>query len=214
MPATPSLLPPNATAFERAVEQALTRMAAIDTPVATLMDPAAIDAGVLPFLAWHLSVDRWEADWSDAVKRATVATAIADQRRKGTPASVKAVLASFDDLLDLVEWHRTTPRGVPHTFEIRLPLGAAGGPRSRAAFAEAILRDVARVKPARSHGTLVQLLRVAGRASVQSVARVLGETRLPMAFTDDRSQPWDALLQTEDGEPIQSADASFLDTRP
>ncbi|PZT91663.1 phage tail protein I [Sphingomonas sp.] len=211
---TPSLLPPNATAFERAVERALSRVTAIDTPVSTLMDPATIDAAVLPFLAWHLSVDRWETDWTDAAKRAAVADAIAEQRRKGTPASVDRVLADFDDLLQLVEWHETTPRGRPHTFEIRLPLGADGGPRSRAAFADAIIRDVARVKPARSQGTLVQLIPVAGRAGIQSVARVLGETRLGMTYTDDRSQPWDALLQTENGEPIQSADGTYLDTRP
>ncbi|KQM88464.1 hypothetical protein ASE67_01515 [Sphingomonas sp. Leaf23] len=215
MPDTPdSLLPPNATAFERAVESALSRVTAIDTPVATLMHPAQIDASVLPFLAWHLSVDRWEADWSEATKRAAVADAITAQRRKGTPASVDAVLADFDDLLELVEWHQTTPRGTPHTFEIRLPIGAEGGPRSRAAFADAILRDVARVKPARSQGTLVQQLAVAGRAGVQSVARILGDTRIGLTFTDDQSQPWVTLLQTEDGEPLQQDDGTFLDTAP
>jgi len=214
MPATPSLLPPNATAFERAVESALSRITTIETPVATLMHPATIPAPVLPFLAWHLSIDRWGEDWSEARKRAAVADAIAAQRRKGTPASVDAVLADFDALLELVEWHQMTPRGTPHTFEIRLPLGVEGGARSRADFADAILRDVARVKPARSHGTLVQLLGVAGRAGVQSVARLLGTTRLDLTFTDDRSQPWDTLLQTEDGEPLQSDDRTFLDTAP
>lgn len=214
MPDTPSLLPPNATAFERSIEAALTRVTSIDTPVASLMDPATIPATALPFLAWHLSVDRWDADWSDTTKRTAVADAIAAQRRKGTPASVDAVLASFDDLLRLVEWHQTIPRGRPHTFEVRLPLGPRGGRRATAAFAEAIIRDVARVKPARSHMTLVQQLHSTGAIGIQAVARAAGQRRVDLAYALDASQPWDRLLQTEDGEPLQSADATFLDTAP
>ncbi len=208
---THSLLPPNATRFERAVESALSRVTAIDTPVATLMDPAAIGADVLPFLAWHFSVDRWEVDWSESVKRATVATAIADQRRKGTPASVEDVLASFDDLLDLVEWHRMTPRGDPHTFEMRLHLGSAGGRRATAAFAEAIVRDVARVKPARSHGTLVQLAASIGIADMIGAGATAGFARLDTDAVHDTDPVWGRLLQTELGEPIQSEDGQMLE---
>ncbi|MEH3040051.1 MAG: phage tail protein I [Sphingomonas paucimobilis] len=212
MPApSDSLLPPNATPFERAVERALSRMADIDTPIATLMDPATIDATVLPFLAWHLSVDRWEADWSEATKRATVASAIADQRRKGTPASVKAVLASFDDLLDLVEWHRTTPRGRPHTFEMHLHLGAAGGTRASAAFAEAIVRDVARVKPARSHGTLVQRAASLGIAELVGAGSTAGFARIDAAGVHDTDAIWGRRLQTEQGEPFETQTGQLLE---
>lgn len=211
MPDTPSLLPPNATRFERAVERALARMAAIETPVATLMDPAAIDATVLPFLAWHLSIDRWDADWSEATKRAAVASAIADQRRKGTPASVEAVLADFDALLTLVEWHRMTPRGRPHTFEIRLPLGSAGGKRATAAFAERIVEEVARVKPARSHGTLIQLAASAGIVQSLAAGATAGFARLDTTAVHDADPVWERWLQTELGEPIQSESAQLLE---
>lgn len=211
MPDTPSLLPPDATPLERALESAALRVTAIDVPVQALVDPVAIPAHVLPFLAWHLSVDRWESDWSDATKRAAVADAIAAQRRKGTPASVKAVLASFDDLLTLVEWHRATPRAAPHTFEIRLPLGSAGGQRATAAFAEKIVREVARVKPARSHGTLVQMAATAGIAQVMGAAATAGFARLDTAAVHDTGDIWARLLQTELGEPIESEDAQMLE---
>ncbi len=211
MPDTPSLLPPNATAFERAVETALVRVTAIDTPVATLMDPAALDASVLPFLAWHLSIDRWDSGWSETTKRMAVADAIAAQRRKGTPASVEAVLADFDDLLELVEWHRATPRAAPHTFEIRLPLGSAGGHRATAAFAEQIVSEVAGVKPARSHGTLVQMAATAGLAQIFGAAATAGFARLDTAAIHDTDAIWGRLLQTELGEPIESETGQMLE---
>lgn len=211
MPDTPSLLPPNATRFERAVERALTRMAAIETPVATLMDPTAIDATVLPFLAWHLSIDRWDADWSEATKRAAVASAIADQRRKGTPASVEAVLADFDDLLTLVEWHQTTPRGTPHTFDMILPIGSAGGTRATAAFAERIVEEVARVKPARSHGTLVQRAASLGIAELLGAGSTAGFARLDAASVHDTGDIWARLLQTEQGEPFETQTGQLLE---
>lgn len=211
MPDTPSLLPPDATPLERALESAARRVTAIDTPVQALVDPAAIPANVLPFLAWHLSVDRWEVEWTDATKRAAVADAIAAQRRKGTPASVEAVLASFDDLLELVEWHWATPRAAPHTFEIRLPLGSTGGTRATAAFAEKIVQEVARVKPARSHGTLVQMAATAGIAQVMGAAATAGFARLDTDAVHSIDAIWGCLLQTELGEPIESEDAQMLE---
>ncbi len=212
MPDTPdSLLPPNATRFERAVESALSHMTAIATPVATLMNPSAIPAKALPFLAWHLSIDRWGAGWSEAKKRAAVADAIPAQRRKGTPAAVETVLASFDPDFDLVEWHQTTPRGVPHTFEMLLPIGSAGGERATAAFAEAVVQDVARVKPARSHGTLVQLAATAGIAQVLGAAATTGFARLDTAGVHDASSIWGRLLQTENGEPFETDAGQLLE---
>jgi len=189
----------------------LGRMTAIDTPVATLMNPAAIDAAVLPFLAWHLSIDRWEVDWPEATKRAAVADAIIAQRRKGTPASVEAVLATFDDLLDLVEWHQTTPRGRPHTFEIRLPLDGKGGKRATAAFAEQVVAEVARVKPARSHGTLLQMAASAGLTQVLGAAATTGFARLDTDAIHDTDAIWGRLLQTELGEPIESEIGQMLE---
>lgn len=209
-----SLLPPNATRLERAIEATIGRASAIEDPVDTLNRPATIAGDLLPWLAWQFSVDRWEPDWTEARKRQAITTAIVDHRRKGTPAALERLLVDHDPGLIVVEWFEQSPRATPHTFEIRVPIDGSGGPRSTAAFAETVLRDVANVIPARSHPTMVQLLGVSGAIGIQGVARLVGTARSETAFTIDDSQPWDALLQTEDGEPLQSDDATFLDTRP
>ena len=215
---TNSLLPPNATAFERALEAGAARIVGLDAP-ANIDDPMTCPVALLPWLAWGLSVDTWDGDWSEADKRAAVAGSLELHRRKGTPMSVETVLSRFDQLARLVEWHETTPRGTPHTFEIRVPMvlaggSAPGGRRASAAFADAIIREVGRVKPLREHMRLVQEIAVAGAIGIQGVIRAAVYTRTDADIIIDTSPDWAAYLQTEDGEPIEAGDGSYLDTRP
>jgi phage tail P2-like protein len=212
---TNSLLPPNATAFERALEASAARILDVETP-ADIDDPATCPAYVLPWLAFGLSVDTWDADWTEADKRAAIADSMELHRRKGTRMSVEVVLARFDRLARLVEWHQATPRAAPHTFEILLPIASEraqpGGTRATAAFAEAIIREISRVKPLREHMRLVQTLDALASVGMQAVARPVAVDQSAYVATDDQSQPWDALLQTENGEPLQSEAGAFLDT--
>jgi phage tail P2-like protein len=213
-----SLLPPNSTPLERALE-AGARPEPLATPAASIDDPATCPADLLPWLAWGLSVDTWDADWSEADKRAAVAGSIEMHRRKGTRLSVETVLARFDRLAQLVEWHQASPRRAPHTFDIVVPMvladgTAPGGRRATAAFADAIVREVSRVKPLREHLRLVQQIAVAGAVGIQGVVRALSYTRTDADMVIDRSPEWAFWLQTEDGEPIEAGDGTFLDTRP
>lgn len=211
-----SLLPPNATLLEHALERG-SLVAGLDPP-ADIDDPYACPAWVLPWLAWGLSVDTWDADWSEADKRAAVAGSIDLHRRKGTRLSVETILARFDQLARIVEWHEATPRALPHTFEIILPIAAdgvvAGGTRATAAFAEAIVREVHRVKPLREHFVLVQGLDAVAGIGVQAVARSVVTMREEMQLVVDSSQPWAALLQDENGEPLDDDTGNYLDTTP
>lgn len=216
---TNSLLPPNATALERALEAGGGRFDAIDTPAGSIDDPATCPAAVLPWLAWGLSVDSWDPDWTEAEKREAVAHSIEMHRRKGTRLSVETVLARFDSLARLIEWHEAQPRRPAHTFDIVVPMvlpdgTTPGGRRSSAAFAEAIIREIARVKPLREHMRLIQQVDVAGAVGIETVARVLAWIRSDAAITIDTSPDWAAYLQTEDGEPLQAEIGDFLDTRP
>lgn len=203
----PTLLPHNASPLERALEQAAARIADVPVPLKELWDPWACPIELLPWLAWALSTDRWEVDWSEDKKRQTVADAIDLQRKKGTPAAVESVLKSFDDLLTLTEWFEVG--GEPHTFGINLPLisanGDLGGYRSSRAFAEAIIRDVWAAKPARSHFTLTQSLEGAATVDIVGAGRTAGYQRADMlADTATASQSsWDAFLTTETGEPLE-----------
>lgn len=207
-----SLLPPNATLLERALERGTARVDAIDAPLDTLVNPATIAAEWLPWLAWGLSVDTWEAEWNEATKRQAVSDAIELHRRKGTRWAVENVLARIDALAEVVEWHEAQPALDVHTFEIRVPIDANSGSRALAAVPETIVRDVVRVKPLREHLIVVQSLTGDSGVGVHAVARTLLARRDDAALTDDRSQPWDTLLQTEEGEPMQAETGTLLDT--
>jgi phage tail P2-like protein len=213
-----SLLPPNATKLERALEQGV-RPEPFDTPAAVIDDPLACPAHLLPWLAFGLSVDTWDADWSEADKRDAIARSIEMHRLKGTRLSVDTVLARFDRLARVVEWHEAEPRRAAHTFDVVLPMvlddgTAPGGRRASATFAEAIIRDVARVKPLREHLRLVQQIRSHGTIGIEAVMRVVSYLRHDATMILEHSPDWAAYLQTEIGEPLQSDDDTFLDTRP
>lgn len=215
---TNSLLPPNATRLERALEVGGARIVDVHAP-ADIDDPMTCPVELLPWLAWGLSVDTWDADWTEADKRAAVAGSIELHRRKGTRMSVETVLGRFDQLARLVEWHQATPRRPAHTFDVIVPMVvggvAAGGRRATAAFADAIVREVARVKPLREHMRLVQRITAAGAVGIQGVVRAVSYTRTDATMTIDTSPSWAAFLQTEDGEPIEDGSSgTFLDTTP
>ncbi|WP_312490903.1 phage tail protein I [Sphingomonas sp.] len=215
-----SLLPPNATPLMRALEAGATLRPDIDVGALAdaVADPMTAPAFLLPWLAYGESVDAWDADWSEEDKRATIASSIAQHRIKGTRASVETVLSRFDELARLVEWHEASPRRPAHTFDVIVPMvlpdgTAPGGRRASAAFADAIVREIARVKPLTEHMRLVQEIRTVGAVGITGVVRAYSYTRADATMTIDRSPDWAAYLQTEDGEPIEAGDGSFLDTR-
>ena len=96
-----SLLPPNSTATELALETATARASDIDVPVDLLWRPEACPAALLPWLGWALSVDDWSAEWSDEHKREVIAASIAIHRAKGTVWSIRRALrlAGFPDAI-------------------------------------------------------------------------------------------------------------------
>ncbi len=97
------LLPPNATELERVLEQSTARLAQAPAPLRELWRPEACPAGLLPWLAWGLSVDEWDPDWPEEVKRGAIAESVELHRRKGTVWAVKAVLDRIGALYDLTE---------------------------------------------------------------------------------------------------------------
>lgn len=210
---------PNATLLERALAAASARIGNVPMPLAEIWDPSTCPLTDLPWMAWSLSVDTWDADWTEATKRDAVASSIAEHRLKGTRYSVERVLARFDDLARLVEWHETTPRGTPHTFEVMLPVvledgTAPGGARTTAAFAEQVIREIARTKPLREHFQLVQTLALAGGVGIQGVARSALFQREDLTLTIDDTLPWADFLTAETGEPLQDGAGTFLDATP
>ena len=145
-----SLLPPNATALETAIEAATARIADVPVPNASLWTPATCPAALLPWLAWALSVDEWDGTWPEARQRAVIAASVGVHRRKGTRGAVAAALAAAGYETELVEWFADSPAGAPYTF--RAVVDITGRSITEAIQAEAI-RLIEASKNVRSHMT-------------------------------------------------------------
>jgi len=83
-----TLLPPNRTQFEEAVDLTAARIDDLPVDVRKLVKPYEIPSHHLPWLSWGLSVDLWEADWTEAKHRSLTARSLPMHARKGTEASI------------------------------------------------------------------------------------------------------------------------------
>ena len=178
---TTSLLPPNATTPELALEAATTRIDAIKTDIRALWSPDDCPEELLPWLAWSLSLDSWSAGWSETVKRARVRAAIAIARRKGTAESVASVVESFGGAVTLREWWQDGGTGVPHTFDLVLTLASMNGRAATAAFVDAVIAEVERTKPVRSHFTFTQGIATGAGLELAAFARPVTYARLTVS---------------------------------
>lgn len=104
-----TLLPPTATGLARAMDVLEGRLLRLPVEMIT-KDPAAVDVAWLDQLAWEMSVDVWDPDWPEDVKRSVIAASVEVHRFKGTPHAIRTALAGFDVDTELLEWFE--PEGV------------------------------------------------------------------------------------------------------
>ncbi|EDM0699739.1 phage tail protein I, partial [Salmonella enterica subsp. enterica serovar Newport] len=76
---------------------------------------------LLPYLAWALSVDRWDKNWPEETKRKTIKASWEIHQKKGTIRALRNVVEPFGYLIRVVEWWQEN--GTPGTF--RLEIGAS-----------------------------------------------------------------------------------------
>ncbi|RMM27156.1 phage tail protein I [Pseudomonas syringae] len=113
-----SLLPLNSTQLEHAIEVATNEVTQI--PLRTLYNPQTCPAHLLYHLAWAWSVDRWDDEWSEPVKRAAIAASFFIHARKGTIGAIRRVVEPLGYLIDVMEWWETVPQGIPGTFALKV----------------------------------------------------------------------------------------------
>ena len=208
------LLPPNATPLERGLESVTARLSDVPVPLRDLWNPATCPAHLLPWLGWGLSIDFWDASWTEAEKRVAIAGTIERQRRKGTRASLGEVIDRIDPLIRIVEWFEDRDTMDPHTFRLELPLAADSNVVFDETLVRALLRDIAAVKPLRSHMRVVHKLRADAAAYILSGATIAGLRRLDhiVDLAAPADPAWATYLQTEEGEPVRAPDGAFLET--
>lgn len=156
-----TLLPNNATGGELALEQATARVGAVPIGIRPLWNPDTCPADLLAWLAWSLSVDNWDPNWSEGVKREVIRQSVKVHKRKGTKGAVVEALmaAGYGDavvfendaaevyngaiLYDGSITHATPDHWAEYRVQLARPISNAQADQVRA-----ILADVA---PLRSH---------------------------------------------------------------
>jgi phage tail P2-like protein len=181
---SPSLLPPNTTPLERAMEGADARVLSMRMGHADIKNPSRCPAPLLPWLAWELSLDTWDSAWPEHIKRQRIASAINIQRHKGTAGSVRDVIESFGGTVVIREWWEQEPRGNPHTFELLLILSGRPGIDPSAKYVEDVIAEVNRTKPVRSHFTFTQGAEFEERLGVIAAFRPAVYRRMNISFKD------------------------------
>lgn len=113
-----NLLPPNSTSFEKKIVQTTSKLADLNADLSSLIRVDDAPSDFLSILAWQFSVDRWQDDWSDEVKRAQIKNSIKVHTYKGTNFALRSIVESFGYSLTVHEWWQESPMNVPGTFQI------------------------------------------------------------------------------------------------
>jgi phage tail P2-like protein len=196
----PDLLPPNATPQERAISLAVDRLPTV--PIKTLWTPQTCPEAQLPWLAWALSVDDWDATWPVETKRQVIADSIEQHRKKGTVGALRRALQRLGYEVEIDE-----ATGVAYTFRLRVRV-RAGDSAGGAVAEDALNRSVTvalRQKNARS--ALLETLYVAETDAAGLF--IGGVTMSGLSYeakvTADYTLPPSALTITQTGAATVSA---------
>ncbi|MDZ1464130.1 phage tail protein I [Klebsiella quasipneumoniae] len=119
-----SLLPPSSTAWMRGVEGATARLSTITVALRTLWTPTACPVDLLPYLAWALSVDRWDKSWPATKKVTAIQQSYWLHRRKGTRAAVRRVIEDMGFSATFAEWFDVGDE--PGTFRLEVDVNEVG----------------------------------------------------------------------------------------
>jgi phage tail P2-like protein len=127
------LLPPYATKQERALANTVSRISNIPVRIKDLWNPQTCPIGILPWLAWSLSVDDWNSSWSEQQKRNAVAASVQVHRTKGTIGALKRALEALGYEVFIDE------SGAAYTFRL---LVNVAGQTYESSFGEEVFQQI------------------------------------------------------------------------
>jgi len=118
-----NLLPSNSTEFERGFELAARQQIQLNVDVIkALWNPQSCPLNLLPWLAWALSVDVWDNDWPEEVKRNMVKNSIDVHRHKGTVHAVRTAVEAVYSNSEVREWF--SYGGDPYKFKVNIDVNS------------------------------------------------------------------------------------------
>ena len=113
-----NLLPPNTTQLEKKITEVSASAFNLNGDLSSLIRIDDAPSDYLSILAWQFSVDRWQDDWPDEIKRAQIKNSIKVHRHKGTNYALRQIVESFGYSLSVHEWWQEAPMNEPGTFQI------------------------------------------------------------------------------------------------
>ncbi|MNE37996.1 Phage tail protein [compost metagenome] len=114
----------------------------------TLWNWRTCPVNLLPYLAWALSVDRWDETWPEATKRSVIASSFFVHQHKGTISALRRVVELLGFLIEVREWWQLNEE--PGTF--RLVVGVLDNGITDEMYQE-LQRLIHDAKPASRHLT-------------------------------------------------------------
>ncbi len=154
----PSLLPPNSTFLEQSVATVNSALADLNTPLRALWNPATCPTALLPYLAWSVSVTRWNRNAPESLKRQAIQHAFILHQHKGTLHALRQVLEPLGYQIQVASWWEIIPPDPAGTFrlQVNLPDGAELTEAQRIEI-EILIEDV---KPVSRHVIGLMLTRI------------------------------------------------------
>lgn len=161
-----TLLPPNATPLMQRIENACQQATTLPIPLRQLWNTQTCPVYLLPYLAWAMSVDRWDPAWSDEVKRAAIEQAHFIHQHKGTIAAIRRAVEPLGYLIRVTEWWQDGQ--APGTFT--LDIGVQNNGITEEMYQE-LERVIDSAKPVSRHLTKLSIhLDVSCRAPVAATS--------------------------------------------
>ncbi|WP_034911899.1 phage tail protein I [Erwinia sp. 9145] len=142
------LLPVGSSTLEVAAAGAAANIMRVPVPLRQLWNPATCPTALLPWLAWALSVDRWDEAWPEATKRSVIAASFFVHQHKGTLSALRRVVEPLGFLIQIQEWWQLDEE--PGTFRLVVGVLDSGITDEMYQELERLINDA---KPASRHLT-------------------------------------------------------------
>ncbi|SDR07525.1 phage tail protein I [Pseudovibrio sp. Tun.PSC04-5.I4] len=173
-----------------------------------LTNPDETPARYLPFLAYEASVDFWDEEWLEDVKRKAIRQSYIIHRFKGTIHAIEVALSIISVEAKLVEWWEVGGSGVPGTFEITAyPSGKVYNSHDylSARLQKKIWDAVNLAKPLSRHFTFRLGIRATTKLTVGMVVSDLYRTRImpPLTTQLNSMMPLGMGAAASTGERVQ-----------